>query len=207
MVFSIILLNNFLRYGNLYFEVDKMTVGEHIREIRKQRGMTQAQLAEKSGVAAISIHQYETGKRNPQLAQLIRIAAVLGFDWNSIVTEEERRRIVMGRNSETSKTSGVGVVVGGKIIAPDGIKTKYGVYAGGGIEAGGPVEIGLVVQKEMARANKAMEQMTEDGRKRVADYAEDILPRYRREEAPEPEPPTPDTPMPSDAPEEPETGK
>ena len=59
----------------------------------------------------------------------------------------------------------------------------------------------------MARANKAMEQMTEDGRKRVADYAEDILPRYRREEAPEPEPPTPDTPMPSDAPEEPETGK
>jgi len=183
-----------------------MTVGEHIREIRKQRGMTQAQLAEKSGVAAISIHQYETGKRNPQLAQLIRIAAVLGFDWNSIVTEEERRRIVMGRNSEASKTSGVGVVVGGKIIAPDGFESKYGVWAGEGIEAGGPVEIGLIVQGEMARANKAMEQMTEEGRGKVADYAEDILPRYRAETAPQ-SPPSPQEGNTSDAPETPPEGK
>lgn len=180
-----------------------MTVGEHIREIRKKRGMTQAQLAEKSGVAAISIHQYETGKRNPQLAQLIRIAAVLGFDWNSIVTEEERRRIVMGRNSETSKTSGVGVVVGGKIIAPDGFESKYGVWAGEGIEAGGPVEIGLVVQGELARAVRSMEQMTEEGRSKVADYAEDILPRYRAEtppqSPPEPQEGTDTTPPPEGA--------
>ncbi len=34
---------------------------------------------------------------------------------------------------------------------------------------------------QMARANAAMEQMTEDGRSKVADYAEDILPRYRAE--------------------------
>ena len=36
-----------------------------------------------------------------------------------------------------------------------------------------------------ARANKAMERMTEDGRNKVADYAEDILPRYRAETAPQ----------------------
>lgn len=34
-----------------------------------------------------------------------------------------------------------------------------------------------------ARANKAMEQMNEEGRSKVADYAEDILPRYQASQA------------------------
>lgn len=185
-----------------------MSVGERIREVRKSRKLTQAQLAEKSGVAAISIHQYESGKRFPQLAQLIRIAAALGVNWNSLVTEDERTRIVMGRSSE--KDDSLGVVVGGKIIAPNGLKSKYGVFAGEGIEAGGPVEIGLVVQGELARAVKAIEQMTEEGRGKVADYAEDILPRYRRQDPPE-APPAPagdmDTPAAQDVPERAEEGE
>ena len=45
-----------------------------------------------------------------------------------------------------------GVRVGGEIIAPGGIKSKYGIYAGQGIEAGGPIEIGQITQGEMARA-------------------------------------------------------
>ena len=46
---------------------------------RKLRGLTQAQLAEKSGVAAISIHQYETGKRQPRFEQVSAIADALGI--------------------------------------------------------------------------------------------------------------------------------
>ena len=80
----------------------------------------------------------------------------------------------------------LGVRIGGKIIAPGGFKSKHGVYAGGGIEADGPVEIGLVVQGELARVVKAVEQMNEEGRSKVADYAEDILPRYRTETASQP---------------------
>lgn len=41
--------------------------------------------------------------------------------------------------------------LGGEIIAPGGIKSKYGIYAGQGIEAGGPIEIGQITQGEMAR--------------------------------------------------------
>lgn len=61
-----------------------------------------------------------------------------------------------------------------------------------------------------ARANKAMERMTEDGRNKVADYAEDILPRYRAETAPESAPASQegkDTSPPSDAPETPPEGE
>lgn len=59
-----------------------MEIGERIKESRKNAGMTQTQLAEKSGVAAISIHQYEAGKRRPQLEQLLRLAAALNVDVN-----------------------------------------------------------------------------------------------------------------------------
>ncbi len=43
------------------------------------------------------------------------------------------------------------------------------------------------------RAETAMALMTEEGQNKVADYAEDILPRYRRQDAPEPSPPPSDS--------------
>lgn len=174
-----------------------MTVGERIKAVREERGLTQTELGAKIGVSGVAIMRYEKGQRQLNLSQLIRIAAALGVNWNSLVTEEERTRIVMNRNSEESNDSSI--VVGGKIIAPNGFKSKYGVYAGRGIEAGGPVEIAHMMQGEQARANKAMEEMTEEGRKRVADYAEDILPRYRRKEAPPEVSPSTDTTPPPDA--------
>lgn len=62
-----------------------MTVGERIRTARKIAGFTQAQLAEKSGVASISIHQYETGKRKPRLEQLLLIASALNISMSDLV--------------------------------------------------------------------------------------------------------------------------
>ena len=57
-----------------------MPVGERIRAARKSAGLTQAQLAEKSGVASISIHQYESGKRQPRIEQLKKIGS--SCDWS-----------------------------------------------------------------------------------------------------------------------------
>lgn len=57
-----------------------MTVGERIQAARKKAGMKQSELAEKLGVAVITIGQYERGKRQPNLEQLRRIAAALDSD-------------------------------------------------------------------------------------------------------------------------------
>ena len=59
------------------------------------------------------------------------------------------------------------------------------------------------------RITVALSKLNENGRCIAADRVEELteIPRYRREEAPEPGPPTPDTPLPADAPEGPETGK
>lgn len=67
-----------------------MTTGERIKAARKKAGITQAQLAEQSGVATISIHQYEAGKRNPQLEPVLRIASALGVSVDSLIDATNR---------------------------------------------------------------------------------------------------------------------
>ena len=57
-----------------------MTVGQRIKEARKNAGLTQRELAEKSGTATGTIQQYELGKRQPRLKQLLRIAETLGVN-------------------------------------------------------------------------------------------------------------------------------
>ncbi len=55
-----------------------MTIGERIKEIRKEAGLTQKELAEMCEIAIITIQQYERNKRQPRIEQLQRIAAALG---------------------------------------------------------------------------------------------------------------------------------
>lgn len=54
-----------------------MNLGECIRNARKKAGYTQKTLAQKSGLAEITIRQYETNKREPRLEQIEKIAAAL----------------------------------------------------------------------------------------------------------------------------------
>lgn len=54
-----------------------MRVNDKIREARKKAGITQKQLAKKLGVSSAMIAQYETGKRNPKMQTLEKIANAL----------------------------------------------------------------------------------------------------------------------------------
>ena len=56
----------------------KMSIGEQIRTIRKQKGLTQEQLAEKLGIPASTIRKYESGKVQPKTERLFDIASKLG---------------------------------------------------------------------------------------------------------------------------------
>ena len=54
-----------------------------IKEAREGAGLTQKQLSEKIGVAQSNLARWETGRRNPKLESLQRIAAACGVpaDW------------------------------------------------------------------------------------------------------------------------------
>ena len=59
--------------------------GQAIQRIRKERGMTQEQLAEQTGVASNSISRIERGLLIPALSTLIDICNALGTGADSIL--------------------------------------------------------------------------------------------------------------------------
>lgn len=52
-------------------------IGENIKRIRKEKELTQKELAEKCNLATITIRQYESGKREPKYETLSKIANAL----------------------------------------------------------------------------------------------------------------------------------
>ena len=64
-----------------------MTIGNKIRILRQGRNMTQKELAEKSGLAEITIGQYEADKFKPKPEQIEKLAAGLNVPSSQINTE------------------------------------------------------------------------------------------------------------------------
>ena len=68
-----------------------MTVGEKIKQIRKEKGMTQKQLGEKLNITQQQIAQYENGKLNPKLDTLERIASALEVSYTAFLNIETHK--------------------------------------------------------------------------------------------------------------------
>ena len=71
-----------------------MNTGELIRLYRKQRKLTQEELAKKCGTSAAMIRQYELGKRNPKIDTIDKIAQALNVhiaDIYSFTIDEWKR--------------------------------------------------------------------------------------------------------------------
>ena len=62
-----------------------MTIGDRIRALRKEKGLTQKELAQKLGVSASMIGQYETSVRKPKFETVEKIADALGVNTMEIV--------------------------------------------------------------------------------------------------------------------------
>lgn len=62
-----------------------MKLGERIKELRKAKGLTQAELGQLLGVSASMIGQYENGFRYPKKETLTKIAEALSIDYEDIL--------------------------------------------------------------------------------------------------------------------------
>lgn len=60
--------------------MEKDEIGKKIRILRKTRGLTQQQLAEKLNVKRATISNYEIGRRSPHIKELEDISEVLGVN-------------------------------------------------------------------------------------------------------------------------------
>jgi len=70
-----------------------MTIGEKIKYFRTRIGITQAKLAEISGIHPVSIRKYETNKMVPQVAQIDRLAEALGVSSFALAGFENNIRL------------------------------------------------------------------------------------------------------------------
>lgn len=68
--------------------MDQKKIGAFIADMRKERGLTQAQLAEKLNVSGKTVSRWETGRNMPDYAVLENLTDVLGITVNDLVRGE-----------------------------------------------------------------------------------------------------------------------
>ena len=68
--------------------MDQIKIGKFISEKRKERGLTQMQLAEKLGITDRSVSKWETGKSLPDASIMLELCGLLGITVNDLLCGE-----------------------------------------------------------------------------------------------------------------------
>ena len=76
--------------------MDQKKVGSFLKELRKEKGVTQEQLAEKLNVSGRSVSRWETGSNMPDISLLVEIADYYDVDVREII-EGERKSETMDK--------------------------------------------------------------------------------------------------------------
>jgi XRE family transcriptional regulator, regulator of sulfur utilization len=64
-------------------------LGEQVRQIRRAQGLSQAELARRSGTARVGITRLEQGQRSPTVEEAQALAQALGVSLVSLLSETE----------------------------------------------------------------------------------------------------------------------
>ncbi len=78
-------------------EVSSGRLGERVRALRRERGLTLDVLAKRSGVSRAMISKLERGEKNPTLVVAAKLAEGLGVSLSQLVGVEKRREVVVRR--------------------------------------------------------------------------------------------------------------
>lgn len=78
-----------------------MAIADKIKYFRKKKGLTQKDLAEKSGLSIATIQGYEQNKYNPKLVTLMKIADALEVDFTQL---EDNFRIFVDVKEEIDRS-------------------------------------------------------------------------------------------------------
>lgn len=71
-----------------------MTIGEYMRTAREEAGLSQEQLADKSGVSKRSIEQYENNLTSPGLMNLLSLSDALEVSIDDYVGHRIKKRVL-----------------------------------------------------------------------------------------------------------------
>ncbi len=71
--------------GLLHGKKRRQALGKQIQKMRKNKGLTQEQLAEKLGVTLTYVGYFEIGYRVPNMKMLCKIADILGVKVKDLI--------------------------------------------------------------------------------------------------------------------------
>lgn len=69
-----------------------LTFGRNLKRHRKERGITQTELAEKIGVTKGCISNWERGYRDPGVSEIYAASEALGIDPKKLIERREEKR-------------------------------------------------------------------------------------------------------------------
>lgn len=100
---SLLILNS--RNKKDCLEAKKMNIGEKIKQMRNQKGLTQNELADRCELTKGYISQLENNLNSPSIATLTDILSALGSNLSEFFHEETEEKIVFSQNEFFEKDS------------------------------------------------------------------------------------------------------
>ena len=110
-----------------------MTIGDSIKRIRTQKGMTQKQLGDLLGISVQTVSAYESGRRRPKMETIERFADALGVVVSSLYSDPEEANDVAQRLINSSSESFQARLL--RAIEDLGAEISYEGYVRGGSTA------------------------------------------------------------------------
>ena len=83
--------------------MNQQKIGEFLKQLRKEKGLTQEQLAERFYVSSRTVSRWETGVNMPDIATLIGLADFYEVDVREIIDGERKSEIMKKENDDTLK--------------------------------------------------------------------------------------------------------
>ena len=81
--------------------IDQVKIGGFLRELRKEKELTQEQLAEQFGVSSRSVSRWENGNTMPELGILVDLAEFYEVDIKEIIDGERKSESMKKEEKET----------------------------------------------------------------------------------------------------------
>lgn len=163
-------INDIIKLGG-----EVLSISENLKRLRKQRNLTQKQLAKACDLSIATIQGYEQGKYEPKPEALIKLSIALQAKPSEIMDYE--RSFIKPKNSLVSLFAG----------QPTNIAQR-------GLDVLEPLKENLVESAELAVIQgkdllDSISRLNEEGQQKVKEYADDLAenPRYQRADAPDPE--------------------
>lgn len=136
-----------------------MTTGERIRQARKNRNLTQKKLGGLCGMADSAIRRYESGRGNPTIATLQRIAGALGVPLSDLLDPAAQSAFQAGIDLGSDMEEWSNSII-------EGLRKQDG----------------YTFSESETRLISAFSKLTEEGQTQTIKYAEDLAgnPRFQR---------------------------